>query len=125
MGVLLHAAGQFPGAVAAGAVGVVLILGQGAGQSVGVHRLLFLPEAGVGVLVLLDLNLAADPFPVLIVAFLGMGVEKDFLLVADQHRLGHRVGGKFAGEDLLLLVAGVGVFAFWTNRPKETIKRFC
>ena len=60
MGMFLQLAGQNPGAIAQGGMGMVLVLRQGAGQGFGVHRLLHRLKAGVSMLMLQDLDPLAD-----------------------------------------------------------------
>ena len=121
---LLHIAGQFPGAVAQGGMGVFFILGKRTGQSLGIRRFLHRLKARIRVLMLQNLDFAADQIAVIIIAarvlrgFIGLvGVENDFFLPTDQLRFGRfcffrRFGGQLADQRLYLLVALVGVLVY-------------
>ena len=120
----LHIAGQFPGAIAQGGMGVFFILGKRTGQSLGIRRFLHRLKARIRVLMLQNLDFAADQIAVIIIAarvlrgFIGLvGVENDFFLLTDQLRFGRfcffrRFGGKLADQRLYLLVALVGVLVY-------------
>ena len=121
---LLHIAGQFPGAIAQGGMGVFFILGKRTGQSLGIRRFLHRLKARIRVLMLQNLDFAADQIAVIIIAarvlrgFIGLvGVENDFFLLTDQLRFGRfcffrRFGGQLADQRLYLLVALVGVLVY-------------
>ena len=71
VGMLFHAAGQLPGAIAQGGVDMIRVR-IGAGQSFGVYRLCHCLKAGIGMLVLQNLDLAADQIAVSVKAMLSI-----------------------------------------------------
>ena len=112
MDMLIHPTAQLPVSMAKGAMGVVFVLGKRTGQGFGIHRLLYRGEAGVRVLVLQNLFLAAGQSPVFVIAVCGMLME-DLLPSAGQHRLGrlhlHRLIRQAADKGLSPPVAFIGM----------------
>ena len=106
VGVFFLSADQLPGAVAPGGMHVLRI-GIGAGRRPGVHRLRHRLKAGVGVLMLQNLNLFAYQFAVSVKAVGRVTVEDDLRFRADQHRLSIR--GQVADQNRLPFIAVVAV----------------
>ena len=107
MGMLLHATSQLPGSIAAGAMGVVFVLGKRTGQSLGVNRFLHRLKAGVCVLMLQHLDFAADQIAVSVIALRCVLVKNDLRFLANQHRLSiflrnayYRFGGQIRVRNL-------------------------
>ena len=81
---LLHPTGQLPVSIAKRAMGVVFVLGKRTGQSIRIHRFLHRFKAGVRMLMLQNLNFAADQITSIIKAVRCVFVKNYFRLVTDQ-----------------------------------------
>ena len=86
----------------------------GAGQGFGIRRFLHRFKARIRVLVLQNLDFAADQIAVSVKAVGRVTVEDDLRFRADQHRLSvfRRIRGQVADQRLYLLVALVGVLVY-------------
>ena len=108
----LHIAGQFPGAIAQGGMGVFFILGKRTGQSLGIRRFLHRLKARIRVLMLQNLDFAADQIARFLQAASGVFVEKDFRFSADQHRFRCNLGwfgGQVTSQHLIPCIAVIAV----------------
>ena len=113
----LHIAGQFPGAIAQGGMGVFFILGKRTGQSLGIRRFLHRLKARIRVLMLQNLDFAADQIARFLQAASGVFVEKDFRFSADQHRFRCNLGwfgGQVTSQHLIPCIAVIAVLVLIT-----------
>ena len=84
MDMLLHPTGQLPVSIAKRAMGVVFVLGKRTCQSIRIHRFLHRLKAGVRMLMLQNLDFAADQITSIIKAVRCVFVKNYFRLVTDQ-----------------------------------------
>ena len=93
-------------------MGVFFILGKRTGQSLGIRRFLHRLKARIRVLMLQNLDFAADQIARFLQAASGVFVEKDFRFSADQHRFRCNLGwfgGQVTSQHLIPCIAVIAV----------------
>ena len=98
-------------------MGVFFILGKRTGQSLGIRRFLHRLKARIRVLMLQNLDFAADQIARFLQAASGVFVEKDFRFSADQHRFRCNLGwfgGQVTSQHLIPCIAVIAVLVLIT-----------
>ena len=126
MGMFLQLAGQNPGAIAQGGMGMVLILRQGAGQGFGVHRLLHRLKAGVSMLVLQHFQHFTNQISIIAEAVCIVFMKRNFRFLTNQYRVYRlvRLRGNLANQHLLPCVARISVLVVALNLADQLLCGF-
>ena len=103
-------------------MGVFFILGKRTGQSLGIRRFLHRLKARIRVLMLQNLDFAADQIARFLQAVSGVFVEKDFRFSADRHRFRCNLGwfgGQVTSQHLIPCIAVIAVLVITVRTANQ------